>query len=225
MRIGGVQKLSLIDYPDRLSAVVWTVGCNLRCPYCYNHNLVNGSENIREEQVISVLKNRKDVLEGLSVSGGEPTIQDDLPDFLRNVKEMDFLVKLDTNGTRPKVLSYLIDDHLVDYIAMDVKAPRDMYDEVAGKKVDISSISRSLELIKSSGIPHEFRTTVVPGLLDEDAIEDISGWVGGESRHILQQFKRKMSILDPDKIDGEPYPEYMLEKWGEKYFEEFEVRF
>ncbi|MFP4051930.1 MAG: anaerobic ribonucleoside-triphosphate reductase activating protein [Thermoplasmata archaeon] len=224
MRIGGVQKLSLIDYPDRLSAVVWTVGCNLRCPYCYNHNLVNGSENIREEQVISVLKNRKDVLEGLSVSGGEPTIQDDLPDFLRNVKEMDFLVKLDTNGTRPKVLSYLIDDHLVDYIAMDVKAPRDMYDEIAGKKVDISNISRSLELIKSSGIPHEFRTTVVPGLLDEDAIEDISGWIGRESKHILQQFKRKKSILDPDKIDGEPYPEKMLKKWGEKYFEEFEVR-
>ncbi|MBS3816159.1 MAG: anaerobic ribonucleoside-triphosphate reductase activating protein [Candidatus Thermoplasmatota archaeon] len=224
MKIGGFQKLSLIDYPYKLSAVVWTIGCNLRCPFCYNHNLIDGSSRIQEEEVISTLDERKNFLEGVSISGGEPTLQEGLIDFLREVKQMDYLVKIDTNGTRPEMISKLLEKDLLDYIAIDVKAPKGKYDLLVGTEIDIQKIERSIEIVHGSNVSYEFRTTVVPGLLDEKDIGDISEWLGKESRYILQQFEHKKDVLDPDKITERSYSEEKLERWSEKYFEDCKLR-
>ncbi|MFW6041340.1 MAG: anaerobic ribonucleoside-triphosphate reductase activating protein [Thermoplasmatota archaeon] len=224
MDIGGLQKLSLIDYPDKLSAVIWTVGCNLKCPYCYNPGLITSSDKLPEEQVLAVLEDRKDILEGVVVTGGEPSLQKDLVDFLYGVKQMGYLVKLDTNGTRPKVVSKLLKKELVDYIAMDIKASKEKYSELTRTDIDVSKINESIEIIKDSTVSNEFRTTVVPGFLEEKDIKEISKWVGNESRYFLQQFEYKGEILAPDKIYEKAYSEDILEVWCKKYFENCKVR-
>src|SRR5512136_682372 len=135
MNIGGLQKTSLLDYPDLISAIVWTVGCNFRCPFCYNKDLVLGKvENIAEEDVLSFLKKRKGLLEGLVISGGEPLIQNDIIQFCEKVKKIGYLIKIDTNGINPEVLQELIDKKLVDYIAMDIKAPKEKYNDLTETK-------------------------------------------------------------------------------------------
>ena len=135
MRLGGLQKTTLIDYPEKVSAIVWTVGCNFRCPFCYNKEIVTGDvELIPEQQVFSFLKKRKNMLEGLVVTGGEPLLQDDIENFCKKVKKLDYLVKIDTNGSFPERLQKLIHDGLVDYIAMDVKAPLGKYEKITNPK-------------------------------------------------------------------------------------------
>jgi len=169
MIIGGLQKLSLIDFPGRPAAVVFTRGCNFRCPYCHNPELISShsaGNDIHPKEFFAFLEKRRGLLEGVVVTGGEPTLHDDLPDFMRRIKGLGFAVKLDSNGSNPMMLQKIIDDRLVDYIAMDVKAPFEKYDRVAGVAVNINAIRASIDIIRNSGLPHQFRTTLARPLLD-----------------------------------------------------------
>jgi pyruvate formate lyase activating enzyme len=171
MKIGGLQKISLIDYPGRISAIVFTQGCNFRCPYCHNPELVDPAQYgpiLSEEEVISFLEKRRGKLDAVTVTGGEPTLQPDLDRFLQEIKGMGYLTKIDTNGSNPDVLERLIRGRLVDYLAMDVKGPLQKYERIANVKVKTAKIRKSIELIMASGIEHEFRTTVVRSQLDNE---------------------------------------------------------
>jgi pyruvate formate lyase activating enzyme len=173
MRIGGLQKISLIDYPGRISAIVFTQGCNFRCPYCHNPELVDPAQYgpiLPEEEVFSFLERRRGKLEAVTVTGGEPTLQTDLERFLRQIKKMRYLVKVDTNGSNPAMLERLIRRRWVDYLALDVKGPLHKYGQIAKAKVETAMIRRSIELLTSSGIEYEFRTTVVRSQLDKEAL-------------------------------------------------------
>jgi pyruvate formate lyase activating enzyme len=207
MKIGGIQKTSLLDFPDRVSAIIWTVDCNFRCPFCYNSTLVFGKvQLIPEEEVLSFLETRKGLLEGLVISGGEPLMQKDIAEFCEKVKKIGLLIKIDTNGMYPDKLKELIDKKLVDYIAMDVKAPKNKYDTVSGVKTDVQKIQKSIDLIRNSGVDYEFRTTFTPGLLTKQDIIEIGKWLKSSKRFYLQQFK-SISPLVSSKLEKiQPYP-------------------
>lgn len=206
MKIGGLQKTSLLDYPDILSAIIWTAGCNFRCPFCYNKQLVLGkTEIISEETILSFLEKRRDVLEGLSISGGEPLLQEDIVDFTEKVKKLNYLIKIDTNGAFPEKLKELIDKKLVDYVSMDVKAPKKKYDQLVGVKTDISKIEQSIDLIKNEAPDYEFKTTVVPGMLNKKDIVEIAKWLEGSKQFYLQQFKSDSPLVSSKLNDVAPY--------------------
>jgi pyruvate formate lyase activating enzyme len=228
MRLGGIQKTSLIDYPEKVSAIVWTVGCNFRCPFCYNKEVVIGNvELIPEQKVFSYLKKRKSMLEGLVLTGGEPLLQDDIENFCEKVKKLDYLVKIDTNGTFPERLQKLIHDGLVDYIAMDVKAPLGKYEKITNVKVDVEKIKRSIKIIRSSSVDYEFRTTFVPGFLEIQDIIEIAELLKGAKRFYLQQFKPISPMLLRDLEKVEPYKKDYLFETLEKikpYFEICDIR-
>lgn len=196
MELGGLQKFSLMDYPDRVSCVVFTAGCNLRCPYCHNSELINlRGSRLTEEEFFNFLEDRKDVLDAVVVSGGEPTLHEDLPEFLENIKEKGFLVKLDTNGTRPEMLEKLVEEGLVDYVAMDIKTSLENYGEVGGEEF-VDRVRKSIGLVKDFE-NHEFRTTLAPGVVCEKDMNKISELVSGADRYFVQEF-RSESVLDPD---------------------------
>ena len=162
MKIGGLIKFTLIDYPGRVAAVVFTQGCNFRCRYCHNPELVYPhllQEPMPQEEVMSFLRRRQGTLEGMVVTGGEPTLQPDLLDFLAAVKSLGYFIKLDTNGAKPDVLQAVIEKKLVDYIAMDLKAPLEKYAVITGVSCDVRVLQRSMKLIQDSGLEYEFRTT------------------------------------------------------------------
>jgi len=165
MIIGGFQPFTLSDFPGHVAAIVFTQGCNWRCPYCHNRSLLKTrrpeQELIPETHVFDILHRRRNELDGLVITGGEPTIQEDLPRFIHKVHRMGLAIKLDSNGSRPGVIGRLLEEGLLDYIAMDIKAPLDRYESVVGHPVDIGPIQTSIELIKNSGIRHEFRTPMV----------------------------------------------------------------
>ena len=191
MLIGGIQKLSLLDFPKKMAATVFTQGCPFRCHYCHNAELVlpkKFNNPIPEKKVFDFLKTRTLKLDAVVISGGEPTIQPDLHLFIKKIKEMGFLVKLDTSGINPHKLSLLINYNLLDYIAMDVKAPFDKYLRVIGTKTDIEKIKKSIDIIISSSIPHEFRTTLVDSLHNFDDIVEISNSIKGADLFALQKF-------------------------------------
>ena len=191
MKIGGLQKVSLIEYPGKISAVIFAQGCNFRCPYCHNPELVDPDlygESLVEEGIFSFLEKRRGKLEAVTVTGGEPTLQPDLPVFLRLLKEMGYLVKLDSNGSHPDILEKLVRDKLVDYIAMDVKAPLGKYEKIAGTKVDCDKIKRSIDMILVSGIDHEFRTTALRSLLEEKDLLAIGRLVKNARQYTIQKF-------------------------------------
>ncbi len=191
MKIGGLQKCSLIDYPGKIAAVIFTQGCPWRCPWCYNRSLVLPEEYgpcIPEEEVLQFLEMRHGQLEGVVVTGGEPTMQPDLLEFLKKLCSLDYQVKLDTNGYRPKVVQLVIEAGLVDYIAMDVKAPLDKYNLATGRRIPVEKIRRSIDLIRDSDLDHEFRTTVVPSLHIQADIEQILDLISGSRRYVLQTF-------------------------------------
>ncbi|MEF8848416.1 MAG: anaerobic ribonucleoside-triphosphate reductase activating protein [Candidatus Thermoplasmatota archaeon] len=201
-----MQKTSLMDYPDKISAVVWTVGCNFRCPFCYNPKIVTGDiDVIKEEKIFSFLEHRKNLLEAVTVTGGEPLLHKDIKNFLSKIKKMGYLIKIDTNGTFPGVLDDLLQKKLIDYGAMDIKAPKDKYELLVGKKVDIDKISKSVNILKKSSIGYEFRTTVVPSLLKKEDIIEIAEWLKDSKRYYLQQFKSNSPMLSLDLSNTEPY--------------------
>jgi len=167
MIIGGFQPFTLSDFPGHVAAIVFTQGCNWRCPYCHNRSLLKKrrpqQELIPETHVFDILHRRRNELDGLVITGGEPTIQEDLPRFIRKVRSLGLTIKLDTNGSRPDVIRQLLEEGLLDYIAMDIKAPLDQYESVVCRSVDIDALQASVELIKNSGVPHQFRT---PSILE-----------------------------------------------------------
>ncbi len=194
MKLAGFVPLSLCDYPGRVAAVVFTQGCNFRCPWCHNGHLLpltaEPSNSVSEEHVMSVLAERCDRLGGVVVSGGEPTLQPALPRFLRRLKALRLDVKLDTNGTHPAVLRQLLDDRLLDYVAMDVKAPWDRYAALTGTVCcDVAAVQASMAMIAASGVPHAFRTTRVDPLLSEQEYGDIRTQIPQGSTHTWQAFR------------------------------------
>lgn len=231
MIIGGLQKLTLIDYPGHLAATVFTFGCNFRCPFCHNPELVSGSwykiSGILEEDFFKFLKERKGKLEGVCITGGEPTIQPDIVEFVRKIKNLGFKVKLDTNGARPDILRELFQKKLLDFVAMDIKSDLENYAKTTNSKLDIERIRLSVDLIRNSGIDYEFRTTAVPGLHKEEDFAKIGEWLEGSKKYVLQKYEDKGKILDPKlkkKVKGKRLD---LEKIAEKikrYFGEVEIR-
>jgi len=211
MKIGGLQKTSLLDYPDKISAIIWTVGCNFKCPFCYNKDLVEGNVDlIHEDEIFSFLEKRKAMLEALVISGGEPLSHKDITSFCEKVKKLGYLIKIDTNGTFPEKLKELIDKKLVDYISMDVKAPKKKYNSLSGVKTDIKKIEKSIEIIKNSVVDYEFKTTFVPTLLKKEDIIEIAKWLKNSKKYYIQQFKNDTPVLS-SKLEGiVPYPKEEL---------------
>ena len=185
MLIVGWNKTTLLDYPGRVAATVFTGGCNFRCPFCHNGDLVlkpSALEKISEEEVFSFLQKRKNVLKGVCITGGEPTLQADLLDFIGEIKKLGYDVKLDTNGYRPDVLEALLQRKLIDYVAMDMKSSKEAYSGVVGlENFNIQKIEHSMEILKNSGILYEYRTTVVKGLHTIDEVAAIGRWIAKDN--------------------------------------------
>lgn len=207
MQIAGLQKSSLVDYPSKIAAVVFTLGCNFRCPYCHNPNILTAVSTNRlfdEAAVFDFLKTRKGKLDAVVVSGGEPTLQKDLGNFFKKLKELGFLTKLDTNGSSPKILEYLIKEELLDYVAMDIKAPIEKYKEIARINIDTNNILKSIEILKDSKIGYEFRTTTVKSQLSFEDFEKIGKMLCGAENYYLQKFKPDIT-LNPDFAKEKTY--------------------
>jgi len=199
MKLGGLQEISLLDYPEKISAIVWTTGCNFRCPFCYNKDMVfEETELLPIDHVFSFLEKRKHKLDALSITGGEPLIHEDLRDFIKQVKEMGFLVKVDTNGSFPLRLQSLLDDDLSDYVSMDVKAPLEKYDSVCDVHVDLKKIRQSIRIIMKHAPDYEFKTTMVPGLLEKNDVKKIACLIEGAKRFYLQKFKQDVPVIGKD---------------------------
>ena len=198
MKISGLQKLTLHDYPGKLAATVFLSGCNFRCPFCHNASLVVNPSvgQIEEDEFFDFLLSRKDRFGAVCVSGGEPTLYSELPSFINRIKEMGFLVKLDTNGYRPSVLRSLVTDGLIDYVAMDIKNSKDSYKKTVGiENFDIVPICESVDFLLSGKVDYEFRTTVVRELHSEKDFVAIADWIGGAKNYFLQSFKDSGDII------------------------------
>ncbi len=191
MRITGLIKTTLLDFPGKVACTVFTYGCNFRCSFCHNARLVT-EENpdiITEEEFFSFLSKRQGILDGVCISGGEPTLQKDLPEFIRRIKEMGFAVKLDTNGYEPDILRSLIDENLLDYVAMDIKSTPEGYSEICGTDIDIERIEKSVSILKEGKVDYEFRTTCVKEYHAQGDFEKIAQWLEGDSKYFLQHFE------------------------------------
>ncbi|MHA1186419.1 MAG: anaerobic ribonucleoside-triphosphate reductase activating protein [Candidatus Heimdallarchaeota archaeon] len=227
LEIKGYRQSSLLEWPGLIVDSIFLAGCNFRCPYCHNPDLVAldivDSYDINE--VLAEIEKRAKTkwLDGVSITGGEPAMSKRLPEFLKITKEMGLKTKIDTNGSFPGVVQKLIDEELIDYVAMDVKAAPEKYHLAAGKKVDIKSIKKTIAIIIDSGIDHEFRTTVVPGIVDvEKDISKIAKMIKGAKRYYLQQF-RPIRCLDKEFEKLVPYNLGLLEEAVEKIKSKFEV--
>lgn len=192
MKICGLQKLTLVDYPGKMAAIIFTGGCNFRCPFCHNSALVtdvNNQEEIEEEEVLAFLEKRKNLLEGVVVTGGEPLIHSDIIPLLKKIKELGYLIKLDTNGTFPNLLEEIIDLGLCDYVAMDIKNSLKNYGKTIGfETYDTSKIEKSINLLKKGKVSYEFRTTVVKNIHFEEDFLEIAKMISPESNYFLQTF-------------------------------------
>lgn len=227
IKIKDFLKSTLIDYPGEIAVTIFTGGCNFRCSYCQNPELIsNNTSNIPEDIVFKHLNDRKKWLTGVCITGGEPCLQKDLSEFISKIKSMGFKVKLDTNGTNPALLKQLIDNKLLDYIAMDIKAPLDKYNSVTNVNVDINSIKKSVDLIKNSCIDYEFRTTIVPKLLSKEDLIKIFEWVKGAKKYYLQQFRPNV-VLDKKYEKEKSYKPNELKEFiriAKPFFQICEVR-
>lgn len=190
MHISGLQKTTLLDYPGTVACTVFLAGCNLRCPFCHNASLVvrPAEDALTEEEFFAFLRKRKGILDGVCVTGGEPTLRPGLPEFLKKIKDLGYLVKLDTNGTNPELLAKLISDGLVDYVAMDIKNAPSRYAEICGGVDVLDSVKKSAELLMKGAVDYEFRTTCVRPYHDEAAMVEIGQWLAGTRRYYLQKF-------------------------------------
>jgi len=197
LKIGGLQKLTLLDYPGKIAATIFFAGCNFRCGFCHNPDLVEikpGTEFISSQEILSFLKKRQGVLEAVCLGGGEPLLQEGLADFLAKIKDLGYLIKLDTNGFNSLLLKELIVQKLVDYLAMDIKAAIDNYEKVTGLKSDFKNIKESIKIIMASGLPYEFRTTVLPKFHNEAEIEKIAKMIAGANNYFLQNFQNAKTL-------------------------------
>jgi len=204
MKIGGLQKLTLIDYPNTLACTVFLSGCNFRCPWCYSPELVVPKliayqPEIKESEFFDFLKEKKGLLDGVVICGGEPTIHSELPLFCSKIKNAGYKIKLDTNGSSPEMLEKLFKLKLVDYVAMDIKAPKEKYAQAVGfggatGNYLTDKIERSINVLKNSGVDHEFRTTVVPGEHTTEDIVKIAHWIRPAKKYFLQKFRPEKTI-------------------------------
>ena len=202
MNIIGIEKSSFIDYPSNICTVIFTGGCNFRCPYCHNTSIVNNiGDKIEEDEVISFLKKRKKFVDALCISGGEPTLQKDLYDFICRIKEEGFLIKLDTNGTNPALLNKLIDEKLIDYVAMDIKSPFAKYSSIGGTSINLEDIRKSIDILLENKVDYEFRTTICKELLTIEDIISIAKEIKGCKIYALQNFRDGETVLaGPNKF-------------------------
>lgn len=213
MKIAGYEKLSLQDFPNHISCIIFTQGCNMRCPFCQNSTLIpqNSNNLINEEEILSYLKTRKNILNGLTISGGEPTLQSDLEEFIDKVKELGLKIKLDTNGLNTTILKNLIKKNKVDYVAMDIKNNINKYGQTSGvSNIIIQNILNSIELLKNSKIEHEFRTTIISEYHTLQDILEIIKLIGS-SKYYLQNFKNSEYVLDKNLTS---FTEEKLNLWN-----------
>lgn len=203
MKIAGLQKLTLLDYPGTVACTVFTAGCNLRCPFCHNAPLVLPERETPTEDVqtlLSFLKKRQGILEGVAVTGGEPLLHADMPELLREIRGLGYKIKLDTNGTNPRLLKQLVSEGLVNRVAMDIKTCPEKYPEVTGVAgLDLRPIDESREFLLSGAVEYEFRTTVVKGIHTADDIVGAAKWIAGAREYYLQQFKDSGDVI---RIEG-----------------------
>lgn len=199
MIISGLLKTTLLDYPQHVAATIFLGGCNFRCPFCHNSDLLEGTDGLfSKEEVLTFLKKRAGILEGVCITGGEPTLHRDLEPFIREIRSLGLLVKLDTNGYRPDVLKDLCNKNLLDYVAMDIKSGRTGYAKAAGVPgLDLSHIEESVDFLMKNTVPCEFRTTVVRELHREDDFREIGSWLAGASAYFLQSYKDSENVLVP----------------------------
>ena len=197
MNIQGFQKMTLLDFPGRVACTVFTGGCNLRCPFCHNGGLVRTpmEHGNMTDAVLDYLSRRRGILDGVCLTGGEPLLQPDLEDFLFRLHEMGFLIKLDTNGALPKRLSRVLDAGLVDYVAMDVKSSPEGYGRATGSDISPEVFAESMDLIRGSGIPYEFRTTAVKGIHEVNDFCEIGKWLRAEDPYFIQTFVDSGNLL------------------------------
>lgn len=197
MKISGFDKLTLLNYPDKVACTIFTSGCNLRCPFCHNSGLVTNNYNeISFESIYEYLKKRIGILDGVCITGGEPLIHADIKDYIKKIKDLGYLVKIDTNGCNPKLLKELIDLKLVDYIAMDIKNIYSKYDITSGVKVNIDNIKKSISIIENSGIDYEFRTTIVKEFHSIQDIKEILSYISSNSNYYIQNFKNSNDVFN-----------------------------
>ncbi len=191
MKIDGFQKLTLLDYPGKVACMIFTVGCNFHCPFCQNASLIsvrNKGCHYQEEEILSYLEKRKNILDGIVISGGEPLLQKDIKKFIRKVKDMGYLIKLDTNGSQPNLLRELIEDSLIDYVAMDIKNEFPKYFVTAGKFTFLDKVKESIAILKENKVEYEFRTTIIKEFHTLHDIENICMMIGTSSKYYLQNF-------------------------------------
>ena len=205
MIIKGLQKTTLLDFPTKVACTVFTPGCNFRCPFCHNASLViepDCSETVDTDAFFSYLKKRKGILDGVCITGGEPLLQKDIDIFMRGIRDLGLAVKLDTNGSFPEKLAELIDQRLVDYVAMDIKSSVNKYPLVCGTDKFTDNVIKSVDILMSSNIDFEFRTTVVRELHDINDFEDIGKWICGAPQYFLQQFKDSGDLIEKDSFSA-----------------------
>lgn len=238
MKIHGLNKLTLLDYPGHMACLIFTGACNYRCPFCHNASLVlnpNSQPAISEEEIFAFLQSRKGILEGVCISGGEPTLQADLPEFIRKIRTMGFHVKLDTNGSRPGILKALLEEGLLDYVSMDIKNALKKYLSTIGIPESVSgfnnlitdSVRQSAELLMQSSIPYEFRTTVVKELHNEEDLLSIGKWLNGANAYYLQSFRDSETLVGASLGQFHAYEPEQLRAFRDllkPYFETVEVR-
>ena len=198
MKIAGIQKVTLLDFPGKVACMIFTQGCNLCCPFCQNSSLIQTKEksNMTVDEVLDYLNLRKKILDGVVITGGEPLVQKDIKDLLRNIKELGLLIKIDTNGTYPLILKEIIEEGLVDYVAMDIKNVDSKYMMTVGKKINIDNIKKSIDILKSSKIDYEFRTTLVKEFHNFEDIKKICELVGKDSKYYLQNFEDSSDVIN-----------------------------
>ncbi len=231
MLFGGLQKTTLVDYPGKVAATVFTLGCNFRCPFCHNPELVlpeliAKQPRLTEKEILKFLKDKQGLLEGLCVTVGEPTLQLGLESFLLKVKKLSYQIKLDSNGSQPQLLEKLIDQQLVDYVALDLKTSLEKYDLLTLGEVPKESILASINLLKKGKVAYEFRTTLAPGIVTEEDVSKIVELIKGAPRYFLQKF-RPTAILDPTLLKQKQWEEATIIKVCNQikpYFGECAVR-
>jgi pyruvate formate lyase activating enzyme len=232
MIIGGMQKTSFVDWPEKICTTLFIAGCNFRCGFCHNPDLVlpesiETLEPVSENEVLTTIVARKKYIDGVCITGGEPLLSPDIVRLIRKIKDKGLEVKVDTNGSVPTVLQKLIDENLVDYVAMDIKGPKERYEEITGSKVNVSLIEKSIKILQESSVKYEFRTTVVKGIISKDDIILIGKWLKGAPAYYLQSFVSSVEMVDPELKDRKTWtPDEMrdMKKAVDEYFGKVEVR-
>ena len=228
MNIAGFQKLTLLDFPGKTAATLFTPGCNFRCPFCHNASLVlrtDETEHYGEEEVLSYLKKRAGILDGICITGGEPLLQKDIADFMVRVRELGYQIKLDTNGQNPEKLRELVKAGLVDYVAMDIKNSKERYAETVGiDGFDTKRVEESVSYLLSGAVDYEFRTTVVREFHTVEDIENLASWIRGAKRYFLQNFVDSGDLIGRDLSAQNPETLDSMRKTAEKYIDVVGVR-